>query len=72
MKLSKELLKEAMIYTDVEYEEEMDKACVEELVKDLLSAIDKLNEYIDDLQEERNAREEDIKYNYRRIGGYEY
>lgn len=57
MKLSKELLNEVSMYTDTIYSEELDTDCVEDLIKDLLKHIDKLNEYIDLINSENEIYE---------------
>ena len=57
MKISKEILNEVSMYTDTIYEEELDRECVEDLIKDLLSHIDKLNEHIDDINSENEIYE---------------
>ncbi len=57
MKLSKELLTEVSMYTDTIYSEELDTECVEDLIKDLLKHIDKLNEHIDDINSENEIYE---------------
>lgn len=57
MKISKEILNEVSMYTDTIYSEELDTDCVEDLIKDLLSHIDKLNEHIDNINSENDIYE---------------
>ena len=57
MKLSKELLNEVSMYTDTIYSEELDAEHVEDLIKDLLKHIEKLNEHIDDINSENEIYE---------------
>lgn len=53
MKISRELLNEAGMYTDIEYEDEQDEAGVEEIIKDMLKEIEKLHDAIENLTEEK-------------------
>ena len=53
MKISRELLNEVGMYTDMEYEEEQDEAGVEEIIKDMLKDIEKLHDAIQNLTEEK-------------------
>lgn len=57
MKISRELLNEVGMYTDVEYEDEQDQVGVEEIIKDLLKEIEKLHDFI----QEKEDEEEDQK-----------
>ncbi len=53
MKISRELLNEVGMYTDMEYEDEQDEAGVEEIIKDMLKEIEKLHDAIENLTEEK-------------------
>ena len=72
MKIKKESLDESVIYLDTVYEEELDEAGVNEFIEDLLAALDKQNDIIQQLEDQIDELEDDIKYNYRRVGGIEY
>ena len=73
MKLKKELLDEIWARTDVDYgEEELSETAIVEIITDLLKVLDKQDGIIDDLQDTIEDLEDDIKYNYRRVGGIEY
>lgn len=73
MKLKKELLDEIWAITDVDYgEEELSETAIVEIITDLLKVLDKQDGIIDDLQDTIEDLEDDIKYNYRRVGGIEY
>ena len=56
MKISKELLEEVGMYTDMDYEEEQDEKGVEEIIKDMLNEIEKLHDTIQDLTEEKEEQ----------------
>lgn len=56
MKISKELLEEVSMYTDMDYEEEQDEKGVEEIIKDMLNEIEKLHDTIQSLTEEKEEQ----------------
>lgn len=62
MKLSKELLNQVTLHTDTIYEEELDVEHAEDLIKDLLLAIKKLNDEAERLNENINELNEEIDY----------
>ena len=72
MKIKKESLDESVIYLDTVYEEELDEEGLNEFIEDLLAALDKQNDIIQQLEDQIEDLEDDIKYNYRRVGGIEY